>query len=182
MDNGARFGKEFKSRQYFKTTSFFQNHNFTIDVVLDENFFTFAGYKKIEYGFVVADLQTILMTKISTLLSRCSEKDFYDLIWLLRYFPKISFAEIINLGQKIDAGFNGESLLLSIHGSNIKEESCGFAAKQGVSSKAVFGQIISFKKKMEKALSLYLHNSKDSTGLSEVIKYIRSLEQGMKRK
>lgn len=176
-NKGAAFGKVFRSLQYFKTTCTLENHSFTIDVVLDENFFGFAKYKQSKDGIVVADLETILMTKISTLLSRCSEKDLFDLMWLLQHFPSISFPEIIKLGQKIDAGFNGESLLLAVTGATIRAEGCGFAEKQGMSAAEVLKKIKGFKRRLEKGISLYLHNAKDTTGIQEVIKYVRSLEK-----
>lgn len=42
--------------------------------------------------------------KTSALLSRCAEKDLYDLLWLLGRYKELSLPEVIELGASVDAG------------------------------------------------------------------------------
>jgi len=102
---------------------------------------------------VLATLETLLKCKIATLVSRASEKDLYDLLWLLDYFPKLSLDQFIQYGSQIDAGINQENLLLSLSGALLKQESCNFAIDPGITAKQIFKQIQSLRKKLIKQLA-----------------------------
>lgn len=53
---------------------------------------------------IVAALRTLLAMKTAALLSRCAEKDLYDLLWLLGRYKELSLPEVIELGASVDAG------------------------------------------------------------------------------
>jgi predicted nucleotidyltransferase component of viral defense system len=104
---GAKLSYEFQTREYYKATCELKGHAFTIDIVLDENFFKAGQFQTLSNGICVASLETLLMTKAATLVSRCGEKDLYDLFWLFEHDPELNFKKLIEQGQKIDGGVNG---------------------------------------------------------------------------
>lgn len=62
-------------------------------------------------------------------LSRCGEKDLYDLIWLFGRFEEVETGDLISMGAEIDAGMDAEALLLSIASAPLSEEACDFAER-----------------------------------------------------
>ena len=142
-----------KTPQYYRTTCQAQDHSFTVDVVLDPGFFEVGSYIQLKNKVCVATLETLLMTKIATLVSRCSEKDLYDLVWLFRECHLNDWHALIDLGRKIDSGVQIESILLSILGTEPKASACGFAESFGTPRKKVLEAIIRFKNKMSADLA-----------------------------
>lgn len=153
---GINFNNEFNSAQFYKASCSYKGHYFTIDVVEDVNIFREGQFVKIENKINVASLETLLMTKAATLVSRCSEKDLFDLIWLFANIGDFGYQKLIEYGQKIDNGVNGEAILLSVSGSNLRQEPCGFAIDSNLNARRVLQKIERFRKDFLKGLSLYL--------------------------
>lgn len=122
----ARFMNEYHTPAYFRTEVVWLKHTFTVDIVLDENLFRVGKAVRTDDRIWVADLETLFAMKSACLISRCSEKDLFDLDWLLARSGKWEIAELIESGSKIDSGLNPESLLISLKGANLRKESCHF--------------------------------------------------------
>lgn len=126
-----------QSQQYFHVQCQLRGHRFTVDVVEDENLFRVGSFVRIAGGISVADLKTLLRMKAATLVSRCSEKDLYDLLWLLERFPSLDASELVSLGREIDLGVDAESILASLGGATLREEACDFSLDGSVSAKEI---------------------------------------------
>jgi len=123
---GIEFEGEFHTPSYFRTTAHYKKHAFTIDLVLDENLFSFESGILTHSGIRVTSLEGLLAMKMACLVSRCSEKDLFDLDWLLNHKKTFDLKELIGAGQKVDAGLNVESLLISLQGALLRKEACHF--------------------------------------------------------
>jgi hypothetical protein len=147
---GTQIEQVLSSSQFFKVTCVLDRHAFTVDVVLDANLHLFGKSEVAGDGVAVASLETLLRQKAATLVSRCSEKDLYDLIWLFRANPDIDFPKLIELGSQIDGGLTAESALTSLAGTELSRSSCDFSRTQ--TADQVFKQVSSLKKSLEQAL------------------------------
>ena len=163
------------SQQYFKAVCRLDNCNFTVDIVLDENLFKQGKFNLCGRRIAVADLLTIFMMKSAALVSRCSEKDLYDLIWLFQNLEGLKIPDIIASGKKIDAGLNPETLLYSVSSSQIRKEACNFSLVPGFDNKKVYSLISKFKKSLVRGLHEYISNN-TSSELKAVIDRIKSFE------
>jgi len=170
---GAVINKKAQSNQYYKAVVEYETHVFTVDIVIDENLFKVGSFHKLD-NVVIANLTTILMMKCATLVSRCSEKDLYDLMWFFEYVDKIDISKIIELGKKVDGGFDAETVLYSISSSVLSETSCSFSLKKTMTAKKVFKLISKFKNTLEKEFDLYLSNNTKSD-LKELLHQIKKL-------
>lgn len=103
-----------------------KNHSFTVSVVLDENVHRVGHALRTQDGVWVADFQTLLSMKLACLVSRCSEKDLFDLEWMFGKAGFPSAEEIISMGQRMDSGLNLETLIVSIAGTALRKEACKF--------------------------------------------------------
>jgi hypothetical protein len=173
-DRGVSFRREFSSAMYYRAACERDDHNFTIDGVLDAHFFEVGRWHSIENGLAVASLETLLMTKSAAMVSRAGEKDLYDLIWLFGHLPGLSLDEFIEYGRKIDGGLNRESLLLSLSGAVLKEEACDFSLDPAVGAGQVFAQIQSMQKQLIKELS-DIRKVKPPRRLAEIVRRIKKL-------
>ncbi len=169
---GAEIVEIQNSNQYFNAVSALDGHRFTVDIVLDENLFVVGDFHMAKGNIVVADLPTLLKTKAAALLSRCGEKDLYDLIWLLDEFNQTSIGELIELGSEVDAGMDAEFLLFNISNTELRQDACNFAIGQIPSPKEIFSQITEFKKKLIQNLQAYLENVSPPV-LGEVVKRLK---------
>ena len=122
----------------------------------------------------MADLPTLLSMKAATLVSRCSEKDLYDLLWLFGAFPDRHFADLIELGHEFDGGVNGEALLYSIGSAGLEQAACGFASEFGMPAAAVFTSIKALRRELLVALDRHLTTRTKDT-LGDVVRRIRTL-------
>ncbi len=138
---GALFQRETSSPAYYRAELRFEGHPFTIDIVLDENLHHFGQATKTDDGIWVATPETLLATKIACLVSRCSEKDLFDLSWLLPRAPHLTMKQFIELGNLVDGGLNIESLLISMQGARLREEACHFLLPGDLTPKQAFHQI-----------------------------------------
>ena len=125
------------SNQYYRAVCYVEELGFTVDVVLDEPFIDIAESNAIG-DVVVADLLTLFAMKAAALVFRCSEKDLYDLLWLFKAYADRELSDLIELGRRVDAGVNGETLVYAIGSADLERSACGFAVEFGVSDAAVF--------------------------------------------
>lgn len=171
---GVQFLDEFQTRQYYRATCSFRGHKFTVDAVIDSHLFNVGDFERLGNSIVIADLETLLMTKAATLVSRCSEKDLYDLMWLFEQIPGLDFEKLIDLGKKIDQGVNGESILISISGTKLSEQACDFAWPRAHGKKEVYEKLIQFQKELIRNLVLFL-KQQPALPLKDLIKKIKQL-------
>lgn len=170
---GVELSSEFSSGSYYKAVSKFQQHTFTIDVVLDSNIFAVGRSYKASGNLKIASLLTIIKMKSATLVSRASEKDLYDLIWLFNKFPALSLEEFIKYGTEIDGGVSGEAMLVSLDSKKLSADACGFVFEDKADSTHTFEQISNFKDELKKNLSNFLHKNKGTIELGEIVNAIR---------
>lgn len=138
-----------RTAQFYSAACRSREHRFTVQVVLDVNLFEVGNASTASDGVHVADLQTLLKTKAAALLSRCSEKDLYDLHWLFGRFPELNASDLIVLGAEIDGGMSAEALLISLVGAPLELASCGFAFTQ--TSEEVLRDVRTLKRRLESA-------------------------------
>lgn len=125
-ERGASFSNERRTPNYFHAELDYENHTFTTDVVLDENLHRVGKAFRVKHGIWVADLPTLFASKAACLISRCSEKDLFDLDWIFSKMGRISVDEIIKRGSLIDGGITVETLLISLRGAILRQEACHF--------------------------------------------------------
>jgi len=169
---GAQFYDERHSAHYYRTSCSFKNHSFTIDVVQDTNIFLAGEAQRSEKNIKVATLETLLKTKCATLISRCSEKDLYDLLWLDRHFTKITTELILKDGSLIDGGMTAENLLLSLAGAKLSKQSCDFG--KNITSLQIFTEITQFQSDLVQNLVFYLNQQIDPH-LTKILKKLKRL-------
>jgi predicted nucleotidyltransferase component of viral defense system len=168
-DIGADLSSESQSKQYYHNICTLNGSHFTIDVVLDPNVFLVGNIEVLKNKVAVADLNTLFKMKIATLVSRCSEKDLYDIKWLLEYFSNTKIDELVRLGQEIDGGVNAENILSSLSSAQINQGACDFSLDKTISKKQIFNEISDFRKKLIIETSNYLRKL-PMTALGEFIK------------
>jgi hypothetical protein len=162
------------SPQFSRVLAVLDGHRFTVDVVLDENLFRVGGARAAD-GIHVASLRTLLMCKAATLVSRCSEKDLYDLWWLCSQDPEIGPEELVRLGSKIDGGANAEAMLISLTGARLSVSACDFALPEGPDAATIHERIAAFKDQLETAFGDYLENL-PAPPLAESLRQLKRLK------
>lgn len=169
---GAVVQETMNTPHYFRALCEWEGHSFTVDVVLDSNLFRVGEFSAIEGG-LVASLKTILRMKAATLVSRCSEKDLYDLYWLFHHLKQpLSMKEFCELAQSVDAGATPEGMLLSLAGAQISKNACDFCTQETPAQG--FAKIQSLRKELIRDLKDYgTHNGK--AVLQDTIKRARRL-------
>lgn len=170
---GTEMQERSHSNQYYRAVCSSRELHFTVDVVLDPHALDVGG-TNLAGDVRVADLPTLLSMKAATLVSRCSEKDLYDLLWLFGAFPDRHFADLIELGHEFDGGVNGETLLYSIGSADLEQEACGFASDFGTSAAAVFTSIKDLQRELLVALDRHLTTRTKDT-LGDVVRRMRTL-------
>lgn len=145
----AIFSDERSSASFYHVLCRFAGHQFTIDAVLDENLHRIGNVWKDDDGVFVADLQTLLMMKMGTLISRVSEKDLFDLAWLFAHMENPDLAELIKQASLIDGGIVPETLLYTLSATTPREEACHFTLPHdALKPKDVLKKIQGFKKEL----------------------------------
>ena len=124
---GSTLEDERSSARFHHATCRLDGHDFTAQVVLDSNLFAVGAGIEADDGVMVADVETLLKMKAATLVSRASEKDLYDLAWLLEQDDQFDVPRLIALGKEVDGGMNGEALLISLVGTEMRKSACGFS-------------------------------------------------------
>ena len=158
------------SAQYFKASCLLEGHRFTVDVVLDANLHAVGESRVAGDGVAVAGVGTLLRQKAATLVSRCGEKDLYDLIWLFRANPGVDLSQLIDLGSQIDAGLTAEAALASLLGSELSGSSCGFSLTQ--TPEEVLRDISVLKRNLEASLD-ELARSQPAPGIGQLVRALR---------
>ena len=121
---------ERSSAHFHHATCHLDGHDFTAQAVLDPNLFRVGSGTRADDGVVVADLTTLLKMKAATLVSRCGEKDLYDLVWLFDQAGELEVPDLIALGAEVDLGMNAEAVLASLVGTELRESACAFSLNQ----------------------------------------------------
>jgi hypothetical protein len=124
---GAQIAEESQTPLYYHAVCRLAGHTFTADAVLDENLFRVGKFVKVAPGILVATLDTLLAMKVATLVSRSSEKDFFDLKWLMEQCPHHTLDQLIEMAVKIDGGVSAENMLASVGGATLRESACDFS-------------------------------------------------------
>lgn len=128
---GAIFTTEQHFPLYYHAAITFQKHNFTVDIVTDEALHHHAKAHDIGKNIQIISLESLFAMKSATLVSRCSEKDLFDLIWLTQNMTSpFAVAMLWEYGQQIDAGCDPEALLISLRGTEPKIEACTFGIQK----------------------------------------------------
>jgi hypothetical protein len=99
---------------------------------------------------MVAALDTLLKQKAATLVSRASEKDLYDLLWLFERRPGLDLGALVELAREVDQGASAENMMLVIASTRSTETACGFSAH--VAPAEVFERIEAFKTQLMRSL------------------------------
>lgn len=170
---GAEKLSEQESSHFYDSTWSLKRHSFTAQVVLDPGVFNAGSFAKADQ-VVVASLWTIFKMKAATLVSRCSEKDLYDLLWLFENFPGRQLSDLIQSGFEIDGGVNGENMLACISGTTLREEACDFSLDKSISSKDVYARIVKFQKDLKVQLIAYL-KGQPTPELGKLVRYARQV-------
>jgi hypothetical protein len=149
-DLGAVVDTHQSSAQFFAAACCLEGHRFTVQVVLDSNLFRVGRGERAEDGAFVATLGTILRMKAATLVSRCSEKNLYDLRWLFHRFPDLEVGALLELGAEIDGGVNPEAVLIALAGARLRVEACEFSKTE--SAKSVHAAVVALRDDLARAV------------------------------
>ena len=169
-DTGAQVEEVLHSAQYFKSSCLLEGHRFTVDVVLDANLHAVGEFHVADDGVAVAGVGALLRQKAATLVSRCGEKDLYDLIWLFQANPGVDLSQLIDLGSQIDPGLPAEAALASLLGSGLSGSSCGFSLTQ--TPEEVLRDISVLKGNLEASLD-ELARSQPAPGIGQLVRALR---------
>lgn len=176
---GASLLNERRTPNYYHADVAFLDHAFTIDIVLDENLHRIGRAFEVQGSIWVADLKTLFSCKVATLVSRCSEKDLFDLAWMAEQIGALTIANWIEAGEKIDGGLNAETLLFTLQSANLRKEACHFLLPHSnLNAEAAYKKIIQLKKQLVDALLEYersLPPSADSKRLAQGVKEMKKL-------
>ncbi|MEK7382517.1 MAG: hypothetical protein AAB262_04440 [Elusimicrobiota bacterium] len=174
-DLGAELQAVVHSPSCYRATVRWRKHAFTADVVCDPAHFKEGRSVRLPDGIVVAEIETLLMTKAATLVSRCGEKDLYDLIFILDRFPDLTLERLLEMGRRIDGGMSAENVMLSVLGTQLQMQSCDFAIDPSLDRQAVYERILAFQKGLIKGLRA-LAKKQPLPPLGALIKKIRKLQ------
>ncbi len=133
-----------RTPQFFSGSCELSGHAYTVQLVVDPRLFEVGEAIRADDGVAVADLQTLLKQKAATLVSRCSEKDLFDLGWLFRAFPELRIETLVELGAQIDSGMTAESVMISVTGTTLRESACDISPTLG--RDVVYREISSLKR------------------------------------
>lgn len=171
---GATLSNERRTPNYFHVDVVFKKHAFTIDIVLDERMHEISRASETKRGVWVARLPTLFAAKAACLISRCSEKDLFDLFWFFSKLGTIDVQELIERGSTIDGGLTTETLLISLEGAILRKDACHFlltSSKMTVDN--AYKNILKLRKDLIDAIMIYektLPPSRDARALSQSIR------------
>jgi hypothetical protein len=171
---GAELEVSSNSSQYFRALCRLDGHRFTVDVALHPGLSGIGPAVTLENRIVVACLKTLTMMKAAALVSRCSEKDLYDLLWIRRQDRGLTAEKLMELGRQIDAGTTVEGLLISLSGAALSEDSCDFSLDPAVGKRSVYQDISAFKEELLERL-LRIAEEQPAPPLGALIKKVRRL-------
>lgn len=179
-EKGAQLSNERTTPNFYHADIQFRDHKFTIDVVLDEYLHKIGNAIRTEEGVWVADIPTLFATKAACLVSRCSEKDLFDLDWIISQWKEFHVSDLIHYGSQIDGGLNVETLLFSIKNARLRKEACHFLLpKSLITVDQAYKKIVGLQKRFIKDLLEYektLSLSSDVQALSRAVKDQKKLK------
>ncbi|HAZ14740.1 MAG: hypothetical protein A2X86_10405 [Bdellovibrionales bacterium GWA2_49_15] len=149
---GAKLVEHQHTPGYYKATCTLDGHNFTIDIVLDTNLHKVGRTIRLENAVAVADLLTLLKMKASTLISRCSEKDLYDIRWILGKMQEVTINDLLKWAQEMDAGAIPESLYNVVAGTVLRKAACDFSLTPEIGAEQIYKELRQFKKELAQAI------------------------------
>jgi hypothetical protein len=114
--------------------------------------------------------------KAATLVSRASEKDLFDLIWLFAVHPDLPLSAFLARGKSFDAGLSFESVLLSLQTARLEEHACGFGIAPEDTPRAIFEQVSALRKSLLRQLSETLHGQRTDHPLADLVREVRALK------
>lgn len=180
-NKGAQLLNESTSPHYYHTNISFMDHSYTVDIVVDENLHKIGKAYQTNDGVWVADLPTLFAMKVATLVSRCSEKDLFDLDWLIGQLQNFDIAKMIRKGASIDTGLNVETLLISLQGAILRKEACHFLLEDSeITVDQAYKKILNLRKFLIKSLLEFekkLPPSNDVQALKAEIKTQKQLKK-----
>lgn len=175
--SGALFSNEMQTPQFFRADVSWQDHKFTIDVVLDENIHRVGRALRSGDNVLVADLGTLFAMKTACMVSRVSEKDLFDLDWIFAHAGEPTMQEMVSLGSQIDGGLNVQTMLISLKGAILRKEACHFLLPDSNMTPAeAFNRINALRKKLIHSLLEYersLPLSSDASKLSRAVRFAK---------
>lgn len=116
--------------------------------------------------------------KFSTLVSRCSEKDLFDLKWFFSSFPEISISDAITNAKLIDGGISHEALLISLSMAKLRLESCGFFLRDSAGNrKKILGDLVKFQRKLIRLIHADQKNAPVSSLADKLAKTVRQVKK-----
>jgi Nucleotidyl transferase AbiEii toxin, Type IV TA system len=178
---GATLFDAYETEQYFHLSCALEQHRFTVDAVLDPGLFEgeVVGVE-LAGGVRVASLRTLLRTKAATLVSRCSEKDLYDLIWLLERC-ELDIGALMALGASVDGGVDAEAVLISLTSATLSEQACAFGVTEAQTPRVIFDEVTAFRRALEEDLIALLEGL-PVPPLGKAVRRMRQLASGKKRR
>ncbi|HEX9735442.1 MAG TPA: nucleotidyl transferase AbiEii/AbiGii toxin family protein [Thermoanaerobaculia bacterium] len=156
VELGASFADERSSAHFHDVTCHLDGHDFTVQVVLDSNVFAIRPGQQADDHVLVAALETLLKMKAATLVSRASEKDLYDLTWFFRQDDGLDVPTLLALGKEVDGGVNGEAVLISLVGTQMRESACDFSLTESAAD--VHAQVTGTRKALIQGVEIYLRD------------------------
>lgn len=147
---GAELTAQTRTAQYYRALAALDGHRFTVDVAVHGGLWEEADSGRASDGVRVASLDALTALKGAALLSRASEKDLYDLRWLLANRPGLDAAGLAAAAARIDAGANPESFLVSLSGTTLSEAACSFATGQGCGAAEAYREVTVLRKSLLK--------------------------------
>lgn len=174
-DLGAELEVQQRSAQFYRAVCRFRGAVFTVDAARHQSLFKTGAAVRLENGITVASLRTLLAMKAAALLSRCGEKDLYDLIWIFGRFRDLRLEDMVSAGAGVDAGSTPEGLLIALAGARPEEKSCGFALDPKIGARQVYDDVVRLRKELIRGLKR-LAEAEPAPALSELINKVRRLE------
>ncbi|OIO04524.1 MAG: hypothetical protein AUJ52_15065 [Elusimicrobia bacterium CG1_02_63_36] len=142
---GAEIDVRSDSAQFFRAGVRFRDRDFTVDAALHARLHEIGRSETLPDGVVVADFDTLLKMKTAALISRCGEKDLYDLLWILDRPGAGTLESLMAGGRELDAGMTPEGLIISVSGATLSAEACGFALDPALPAEEVYAKVEKFR-------------------------------------
>lgn len=178
VPRGLQLKNESRTPLYYHADAVFDGHAFTIDGVVDATVHRDGQAVKTGDGIWVANLDTLFAMKAATLVSRCSEKDLFDLNDMLSVLIKWDVALLICAGQMIDAGLDAETLLISVKGALLRKAACGFVLPgSGVTAEQAYQKIGALRDKLVGELLAYARAEPASPELATLKASVKDLKK-----
>ncbi|MCX5790595.1 MAG: nucleotidyl transferase AbiEii/AbiGii toxin family protein [Elusimicrobia bacterium] len=162
------------SEMYFRALCRLEGHRFTVDVAAAPHLFRIGRGIELPGGIRVAEPDTLLALKAAAIVSRCAEKDLFDLFWLLERKPGFTVKDLLVVAQRFDAGATAENMLLSLLGAKLDKESCDFSLDPKLGPGKIHRRLSRFKTELSRALRAAAKEGPPEP-LAELVRRIRLL-------